>query len=156
MNTASPTVDGPRLLRHRLPLRISRRRARRLCRARPQGTAVVRRNGPTARLARSKICAVSTERDLARPNLLLALLMLHMAASLSHHIHNGHYLDEYPALPRGVPPGMAATGAYVAWIFTTVVGLAGCYWGCNGKRLLVFGAMGLVAAYARLPCTAAM
>jgi len=93
---------------------------------------------------------VSTERDPAASKLLLALLILHMAASLWHHIHNGHYLDEYPALPRGVPPGMAATGAYVAWIFTTAVGLAGYYWVCNGKQLLGFGAMGLYAAYGLL------
>ena len=52
-----------------------------------------------------------------------------------------------------LPPGMAAGGAYVAWIFTSAVGLAGYYWVCNGKRLLGFGAMGLYAAYGLLAFT---
>src|SRR5204863_5185530 len=85
-------------------------------------------------------------REPARSNLLLALLLLHMAASLWHHIHNGQFLDEYPNMPRGVPPVLA----YIAWGVTTAVGLAGYYAVCNGHRLLGFGAMGLHATYGLL------
>jgi hypothetical protein len=89
---------------------------------------------------------VSSVRDPARSNLLLALLLLHMAASLWHHIHNGQFADEYPNMPTGVPPVVA----YIAWGVTTAVGLAGYYAVCNGRRLLGFGAMGLYAAYGLL------
>lgn len=89
---------------------------------------------------------MSAERNPARSNLLLALLILHMAASLWHHIHNGQFADEYPNMPTGVPPVVA----YIAWGITTAVGLAGYYAVCNGYRLLGFGAMGLYAAYGLL------
>jgi hypothetical protein len=82
----------------------------------------------------------------ARSNLLLALLILHMAASLWHHIHNGQFADEYPNMPTGFPIWIA----YIAWTVTTAVGLAGYYWVCNGRRLLGFGAMGIYAAYGLL------
>jgi len=89
---------------------------------------------------------MSAIRDPARSNLLLALLLLHMAASLWHHIHNGQFADEYPNMPTGFPIWLA----YAAWAFTTAAGLAGYYWVCNGRRLLGFGAMGLYAAYGLL------
>jgi hypothetical protein len=89
---------------------------------------------------------MSGARDPARSNLLLALLLLHMAASLWHHIHNGQFAAEYPNMPTGVPPVVA----YIAWGVTTAVGLAGYYAVCNGYRLLGFGAMGLYAAYGLL------
>ena len=111
-----------------------------------RGPAVVRRNGPTAEIAGSKICGVSTEREPARPNLLLAVLILHMAASLWHHIHNGQFADEYPNLPGGFPVWIA----YVAWGVTTALGLAGFYAVCNGRPLLGLGAMGLYASYGLL------
>jgi hypothetical protein len=90
-------------------------------------------------------------RDPARSNLLLALLILHMAASLWHHIHNGQFIDEYPGMPKGVPATLAF--AVTAWTATSAVGLAGYYWVCNGRRLLGFGAMGLYAAYGLLAFT---
>ena len=90
-------------------------------------------------------------RNPARSDLLLALLILHMGASLWHHIHNGQFLDEYPNLPHGVP--MAATFALIAWGVTTAVGLAGYYWVCNGRRLLGFGALGVYAGYGCLALT---
>ena len=89
---------------------------------------------------------MSAIRDPARSNLLLALLLLHMAASLWHHIHNGQFADEYPNMPTGFPIWLA----YAAWAFTTAAGLAGYYWVCNGRWLLGFGAMGLYAAYGLL------
>ena len=85
-------------------------------------------------------------REPARSNLLLTLLILHMAASLWHHIHNGQFADEYPNMPTRFPVWIA----YVAWTVTTTVGLAGYYWVCNGRRLLGFGAMALYAAYGLL------
>jgi hypothetical protein len=89
---------------------------------------------------------MSAVRDPARSNLLLAFLVLHMAASLWHHIHNGQFLDEYPNMPRGVPPVFA----YIAWGVTTAIGLAGYYAVCNGRRLLGFGLLGVYAAYGLL------
>ena len=89
---------------------------------------------------------MSAARDPARSNLLLGLLLVHMAASLWHHIHNGQFLDEYPNMPTGFP----VWTAYIAWTVTTAVGLAGYYWVCNGYRLLGFGAMALYAGYGLL------
>ena len=87
-------------------------------------------------------------RDPARSNLLLALLVVHMAASLWHHIHNGQFMDEYPNMPRGVPHPLAL--AVAVWLVTSAIGLAGYYGACNGRRLLGFGAMGLYAAWGLL------
>ena len=85
-------------------------------------------------------------REPARSKLLLAVLILHIAASLWHHIHNGRFADEYPNLPGGFPVWIA----YTAWGVTTAVGLAGFYAVCNGYRLLGFGTLGLYAAYGLL------
>src|SRR5687767_8105706 len=85
-------------------------------------------------------------RDPGRSNLLLTLLLVHMAASLWHHIHNGHFAGEYPNMPTGFPPAIA----YVAWGVTTALGLAGYYWACNGRRLLGFSVLGLYASYGLL------
>ena len=93
-----------------------------------------------------KISRMITERDPARSKLLLALLIIHMSASLWHHIHNGNYADEYPNLPADFPPAVAI----IIWTVTTAVGLAGYYWVCTGRRLLGFGAMGVYAAYGLL------
>ena len=93
-----------------------------------------------------KISRMITERDPARSKLLLALLIVHMSASLWHHIHNGSYPDEYPNIPTGVP----AAAAIVVWAITTSVGLAGYYWVCTGRRLLGFAAMVVYSAYGLL------
>jgi hypothetical protein len=87
-----------------------------------------------------------TERDPARSKLLLALLMIHMSASLWHHIHNGAYADEYPNMPTGFHPALAL----VVWVVTTAVGLAGYYWVCTERRLLGLATMGIYAAYGLL------
>ena len=88
-------------------------------------------------------------REPSRSKLLLALFMLHMAASLWHHIHNGHFAAEYPKLGGGFPVWVA----YVAWGVTSAVGLAGYYAVCTGRRLLGFAAMGLYASYGLLAFT---
>ena len=93
-----------------------------------------------------KISRVITERDPARSKLLLALLMIHMSASLWHHIHNGNYPDEYPNIPTGFPPALAIG----VWGVTTTVGLAGYYAVCTGRRLIGFLVMGVYAAYGLL------
>ena len=85
-------------------------------------------------------------REPARSNLLLTLLIVHMAASLWHHIHNGHFAAEYPKLPAGFPAWIA----YSAWGVTTAVGLAGYYAVRHGRQLLGFAAMGLYASYGLL------
>ena len=112
----------------------------------PSQRSVVRRNGLRCPALGVKISRVITERDPARSKLLLSLLIIHMSASLWHHIHNGNYPDEYPNIPTGFPPA-AAIGI---WGITTAVGLAGYYWVCTGRRLLGFGAMGIYAAYGLL------
>ena len=86
-------------------------------------------------------------RNPARSNLLLALLIVHMAASLWHHIHNGQFVDEYPNMPAGVPATLSLGFAAALWTVTSATGLAGYYWVCNGHRLLGFGALALYAAY---------
>jgi hypothetical protein len=88
-------------------------------------------------------------RDPARSKLLLTLLLVHMAASLWHHVHNGYFADEYPGMPGGFPPAIA----YVAWGVTTALGVAGYYLACSGRRVLGFGVMGLYAAYGLLAFT---
>jgi len=85
-------------------------------------------------------------REPSRSNLLLALFILHMAASLWHHIHNGHFAAEYPKLGGGFPVWIA----YVAWGVTSAVGLAGYYAVCKGYQLLGFSVMGLYASYGLL------
>lgn len=112
----------------------------------PSQPHVVRRNRLLSPRWDVKISRVITERDPARSKLLLALLIIHMSASLWHHIHNGNYPEEYPNIPTGFPPA-AAIGV---WAVTTTVGLAGYYWVCTGRRLLGFGAMGVYAAYGLL------
>jgi hypothetical protein len=87
---------------------------------------------------------VDLARNPARSNLFLGLLVVHMAASLWHHIHNGQFMDEYPNMPAGVPHPLAL--AVMVWGITSAIGLAGYYWVCNGRRALGFGAMGLYAA----------
>ena len=86
-------------------------------------------------------------RNPARSNLLLALLIVHMAASLWHHIHNGQFVDEYPNMPAGVPATLSLGFAAALWTITSAIGLAGYYWVCNGRRVLGFGALALYAAY---------
>jgi hypothetical protein len=112
----------------------------------PSPAGVVRRNEPPGPGPGAKISRVITERDPARSKLLLALLIIHMSASLWHHVHNGNYADEYPNLPASFPPAIAM----VIWTVTTAVGLAGYYWVCTGRRLLGFAAMGIYAAYGLL------
>jgi len=112
----------------------------------PSQPGVVRRNGLTTPGPGVKIFRMITERDPARSKLLLALLMIHMSASLWHHIHNGAYADEYPNIPTGFPPAIAI----VVWAVTTTVGLAGYYGVCTGRRLLGLATMGIYAAYGLL------
>jgi hypothetical protein len=112
----------------------------------PSQLSVIHRNGTALPVAGRKIFRMITERDPARSKLLLAVLMIHMSASLWHHVHNGNYADEYPNMPTGFPPALAI----VVWGVTTVVGLAGYYGVCTGRRLLGLGVMGLYAAYGLL------
>ena len=96
---------------------------------------------------------MSATRDPARSNLLLGLLIVHMAASLWHHLHNGQFMDEYPNMPQGIPPAIALGLAAAVWVVTSALGLAGYYLVCNGRRLIGFGAMGLYAAWGLLAFT---
>lgn len=110
------------------------------------GATLVRRNGATAQLVGSKISGVSTERDPARSNLLLAFLLAYMVGSFIHHFHNAQFIDEYPNMPTGFPPAIA----YVVWGAVTLVGLAGYYAARKGHEVLGLGALGVYAAYGLL------
>ena len=71
------------------------------------------------------------------------LLLVYMAASLIHFVHNAEFLAEYPNLPTI----WTRFSVYSAWVAMTVVGLAGWTLLSLGYRL--FGLL-LLAIYAVL------
>ena len=82
---------------------------------------------------------------MARPRdwLLLALIAC-IAATLVHHVHNAHFLDEYPNLPLWLTPGRV----YIAWVAATAVGIGGYFLVRGGWRMLGFTALLAHAVYA--------
>ncbi|HEY6642978.1 hypothetical protein [Povalibacter sp.] len=52
---------------------------------------------------------------------LLAAFLAHVIATLTHFVHNGIYLSDYPNLPSW----FTAAGVYASWCALTAVGLAG-------------------------------
>ena len=55
------------------------------------------------------------------PKTLPILLLVYVAASLIHFIHNAEFLADYPNLPTS----WTRSGVYLAWIVMTLVGAAG-------------------------------
>ena len=52
---------------------------------------------------------------------LATALTAHAAASLVHHIHNAEFLAHYP----GMPAWLTRPGVYMAWLVSTLIGVAG-------------------------------
>jgi hypothetical protein len=76
---------------------------------------------------------------------LALLVLIYMAASVFHHVHNAELLDEYPNLPRWITPGLV----YALWSAITGLGVLG-YLLLRSRReliglalLAVYGAAGL-------------
>jgi hypothetical protein len=74
--------------------------------------------------------------------LLPVLLLIYCAASLLHFAHNGHFLADYPNLPRSFTPQKV----YLAWAAVTACGAAGFLAYRRGVRSVGLALMGLYAA----------
>jgi hypothetical protein len=93
-----------------------------------------------------------------RRDRLLMFLLAYAGASLSHHVHNAEFLDQYPNMPAWLSP----MGVYAAWTAATAVGIAGYALLRGGYRiaglilLIVYGFYGLdgLAHYTLAPVSA--
>ena len=73
---------------------------------------------------------------------LLALVLVHAAASLVHFVHNATFLADYPNMPIWITPG----GIYVVWLAEAAVGAAGVWLFLRGRMI----GLALIAIYAVL------
>jgi len=87
--------------------------------------------------------------------ILPALLLLYLAASLLHFIHNAEYVQAYPNLPAWI----TRSSVYLTWLGITAVGALG-YWLYRSRRfvpglvlLMLYAAAGLdgLLHYTRAP-----
>ena len=74
---------------------------------------------------------------------LLALVMIHAAASLLHFVHNATFLADYPNMPDWITPG----GVYAVWLGEAAIGAAGVILLMRGRTML---GLALIAIYAVL------
>ena len=73
---------------------------------------------------------------------LLALVLVHAAASLVHFVHNATFLDDYPNMPGWISP----TVVYAVWLAEAAVGAAGVMLVLRGRMI----GLALIAIYAVL------
>ena len=73
---------------------------------------------------------------------LLALVLVHAAASLVHFVHNATFLADYPNMPVWITPG----GIYAVWLAEAAVGAAGVWLFLRGRMI----GLALIAIYAVL------
>jgi len=73
---------------------------------------------------------------------LLALVVVHAAASLVHFVHNATFLADYPNMPVWITPG----GIYAVWLAEAAVGAAGVWLFLRGRMI----GLALIAIYAVL------
>jgi hypothetical protein len=73
---------------------------------------------------------------------LLALVMVHAAASLVHFVHNATFLADYPNMPEWISPAVV----YGVWLAEAAVGAAGVLLLLRGRRI----GLALIAIYAVL------
>lgn len=73
---------------------------------------------------------------------LLALVLVHAAASLVHFVHNATFLADYPNMPIWITPG----GIYAVWLAEAAVGAAGVWLFLRGRMI----GLALIAIYAAL------
>jgi len=62
---------------------------------------------------------------------LLALVLVHAAASLVHFVHNATFLADYPNMPIWITPG----GIYAVWLAEAAVGAAGVWLYLRGRMI---------------------
>jgi hypothetical protein len=74
---------------------------------------------------------------------LLALVVIHAAASLLHFVHNATFLADYPNMPGWITPG----GVYAAWLGEAAIGAAGVILFLRGRKTI---GLALIASYAVL------
>jgi len=74
---------------------------------------------------------------------LLALVVIHAAASLLHFVHNATFLADYPNMPDWITPG----GVYAVWLGEAAIGAAGVILLMRGRTML---GLALIAIYAVL------
>jgi hypothetical protein len=73
---------------------------------------------------------------------LLALVLVHAAASLLHFVHNATFLADYPNMPAWISPG----GIHAVWVGEAAIGAAGVLLFLRGRML----GLALIAIYAVL------
>ena len=73
---------------------------------------------------------------------LLALVLVHAAASLVHFVHNATFLTDYPNMPVWISPA----GVYGVWLAEAAVGAAGVLLFLRGQKI----GLALIATYAVL------
>jgi hypothetical protein len=71
------------------------------------------------------------------------LLLLYLAASLVHFVHNAEYLGDYPNLPAW----LGRADVYLAWLALAAVGAAGWVLYRIGRRLAGLVLIGAYAAF---------
>ncbi len=76
------------------------------------------------------------------PRSLIALVLVHAAASLLHFVHNATFVRDYPNMPAWISP----TGIYGAWLAEAALGALGVLLLSRGRR----GGLLLIAIYAVL------
>jgi len=74
---------------------------------------------------------------------LLALVVVHAAASLVHFVHNATFLADYPNMPEWITPA----GVYTAWLAEAAIGAIGVILFLRGRTMI---GLALIAIYAVL------
>lgn len=80
--------------------------------------------------------------NIAANRSLLALVLVHAAASLVHFAHNATFLTDYPNMPAWLSPA----GVYAVWLAQTAVGAVGMLLVLRGRMI----GLALIAVYAVL------
>ena len=73
--------------------------------------------------------------------MLLLLMLIYAAASLTHFIHNALHIHAYPNLPSWITP----FGVYISWCAIAVIGTLGFWLYCSGSRIAGLLIIGLYA-----------
>jgi hypothetical protein len=73
---------------------------------------------------------------------LIALVVVHAAASLFHFVHNAMFLSDYPNMPAWISP----IGIYGAWLVEAAIGALGVLLWSRGRS----AGLALIATYALL------
>jgi hypothetical protein len=80
--------------------------------------------------------------NIAANRSLLALVLVHAAASLVHFAHNATFLADYPNMPAWLSPA----GVYAVWLAQAAIGAVGVLLFLRGRRI----GLALIAIYAVL------